>query len=119
MIQVAQNQPMMQVAQNQPMTGGFLSGIGGEISVKNEMVEGPTSLFGGGPMLAVDTSRDAFERDGLLEMGGMGLGRMPRRNPFRSMGGGMMGGSSLLDNSMNNGMSTGSSNAPIKVTKME
>ena len=63
--------------------------------------------------------RDAFERDGLLEMGGMGLGRMPRRNPFRSMGGGMMGGSSLLDNSMNNGMSTGSSNAPIKVTKME
>jgi len=47
------------------------------------------------------------------------MNRMPRRNPFRSMGGGgMMGGSPLLDSGMNSGMNS-SSTGSITVTKME
>jgi hypothetical protein len=38
---------------------------------------------GGGPMIAVDTNPDAFERDGIL----LGGGRAPRRNSFRAFGG--------------------------------
>jgi DNA-directed RNA polymerase II subunit RPB2 len=49
------------------------------------------SVPGHGPVLSVDTSQYAFEKDGLMP-GGYGAPRAPRRNHFRSFGGMGMGG---------------------------
>ena len=133
-----QVQPSNQSSGDQVQLGGFdqvqLGGFGQvqmgglqipggnsvTLSVEKDKVEGPI-VPGGGPMLAVDTSMGAFERDG-IGFGGMNMGRIPRRNPFRSMGvnnNGMMGGS-LSDNDSNDGrISQGVSNVAIKVNKME
>jgi hypothetical protein len=93
--------------------------IAPEISITDAKVSGPATPVTG-PMLAVDTSMGAFERDG-IGFGGMGMGmnRMPRRNPFRSMGG-MMNMPMMSSDNESGGMSQGgSSNTAIKVNKME
>jgi hypothetical protein len=92
-----------------------------EASLKEAEVSGPKTPVMG-PMLAVDTSMSAFERDG-IGFGGMGMGmnnRMPRRNPFRSMGGGMMNMQMMSPDNGNDGIpQSGSSNMAVKVNKME
>jgi hypothetical protein len=116
--------PVNMIIQPQPsqqQLGGLLPPGGQGVYINSEeRVEGPQTP-GGGPMLAVDTSPFAFMRDG-LEMGGsMGMGRAPRRNPFRNMGGQMMGGQGMMNSpSPNSGIGIShSSNPPIRVTKME
>jgi DNA-directed RNA polymerase II subunit RPB2 len=125
--------PVLFSNQIQPMGGFQQVQMGGltmpnsivtfpEASIKEAEVSGPKTPVMG-PMLAVDTSMGAFERDG-IGFGGMGMGmgmnRMPRRNPFRSMGGGMMNMSMMSSDNESGGISQGgSSNMAVKVNKME
>ena len=80
-------------------------------------VEAPPG--GGGPMIAIDTNPEAFERDGILM--GSTAGRVPRRTPFHVLP--SMGGVSALptfggDPTGSQGQSM-SSHMPVHVNKME
>lgn len=79
-------------------------------------VEAPPG--GGGPMIAVDTNPEAFERDGILM--GAGMGRAPRRNPFRIAFGGASSHSTQPMPSFGGSESQQSmGNVPVRVNKME
>ena len=70
---------------------------------------------GGGPMIAVDTHPEAFERDGIL----LGGGRVPRRNPFRVSFGGAAA-PAMPSVSFGSAMDPQqAANIPVRVNKME
>jgi hypothetical protein len=87
-------------------------------------VTGP-QVPGGGPIIAVNTRAEDFMADGIIPGGGFGMGRQPRRNPYRSFGG--MGMSPMMPSvsrytPMEGGAampSSVSSGAQITINKME
>ena len=115
--------PMNMVPMNMgpvPMNMAPVEQLGGLLPPGGSGVYIEAPPGGGGPIIAIDTNPDAFERDGIVSGG-----RNPRRNPFRSpvMGMGFQSGQSGQMGQMGqmgqSGQSGNSSNVNVMVNKME
>lgn len=117
--------------QNLAPSGTFVGGMplpsSSRIIEGEGIVTGP-STPGGGVVINVPTDPDSMMRDGLIPSGFGGMGRQPRRNPFRGgFGGGMgemgpMGPMTPRYTPMEGGMNiptASNGSAPIRITKLE